>query len=294
MMHPKPHLCFRSKSERLPDRKHMTLAMGIVAQDGIVVAADREEGDGYVKNDRGKIACLLRGLQPAGRIAVSGAGHGPPLDEVSGILTNVFCEDKERTPAEAKEALKRAHRAYYRKIILPFARQPIDERPEYKLIIGCCAGPTGKALFSTSRLACNEINDYDTVGVGSTIANLWLDKLYDNMPVMAAIKLAAYVVYQVKNTVSGVGLGTNIFVLSMSTNSLFGKVNPAIIRRWEEVFMCYPALERNIFSYCIGVEPSPARLGRTRPDKASIDKDMEKVREVLTQSDAQPLESVEE
>jgi 20S proteasome alpha/beta subunit len=54
----------------------MTIVLGILSSDGVVLAADREEEDGYLKNDRGKILNVFRGIQPVGSIAVSGAGDG--------------------------------------------------------------------------------------------------------------------------------------------------------------------------------------------------------------------------
>jgi hypothetical protein len=264
----------------------MTIVVGMSAQDGIIIAADREEGDEYLKNDMGKIRGAFRGSAPFGWIGVGGAGDGPACDEISLLLTDCFCLDKERNSTEAKDAIIAEHRAYYEKIVLPFASATQLACPDYALIIGCLMGQTGKCLFATSKLAVNPVNDYEAVGIGAQVANAWLARLYDRMPAMAAIKLAAYVIYQVKNSVTGCGLGTDIFVLN--GNTLFGRVNPALIRRWEEAFRYFPSLERNVFGYCVGLPSSPFLL-RTKPDKTSIDLGLENVKKVLTQSDEQML-----
>jgi hypothetical protein len=47
------------------------------------------------------------------------------------------------------------------------------------------------------------------------------------------------------------------------------RVNPDVIRNWEAAFRYYPSLERNVFSYCIGVEPLPSLL-RTKPEMKSV------------------------
>jgi 20S proteasome alpha/beta subunit len=265
----------------------MTIALGLSARDSIVVAADREESDGYLKNDTGKILQVLRGRPPIGRIAVTGAGSGAELDEISRLLGNVFCAEGERSSADARAALEAEHRRYYQQTILPFAPQPPLERPDYSLIIGCLQGQTGKALFSTSRLAFNESSDYQAVGIGASVANDWLATLYDFVLSILAVRIAAYVIYQVKNRVSGCGLGTDIVVLK--PDKVLARVEPEIIRKWEDAFRYYASLERNVFSYCIGVE-SDDWLLRTRPDLESVNKGIQNMRKALTPSDAEKSE----
>ena len=136
----------------------------------------------------------------------------------------------------------------------------------------------------TSKLSVNSVNDYEAIGIGAKIANNWLARLYDRIPVIAASKLAAYVIYQVKNSVIGCGLGTDIFMLN--GKDLFGRINPALIRRWEDAFRFFPSLERNVFGHCIGLQPSQFFL-RTKPDKGSIDSGIENLRSALMQSDVE-------
>jgi 20S proteasome alpha/beta subunit len=164
----------------------MTIAIGIRASDGIVIAADREESDSYLKNDVGKILQTFRGRSPIGWIGIAGAGNGPEIGEITKVLTDTFCADVERTAEETKSALRNEHRAYYKQTILPFSKQPQFERPDYDLLIGCLEGGIGKSLFITSRLSFNESNDYEAIGAGATVANNWLGRLYDYMPISSA------------------------------------------------------------------------------------------------------------
>lgn len=268
----------------------MTICIGIVARDGIVVASDREEGDGYLKNDTGKILTTFRGRVPIGWIGVTGAGDGPSIDEVSASLSDSFCEEGERDASQAKESLMARHRAYYKENVLPFSVHP-QTCPDYSLIVGCFGGGFRKALFFTSKLAFNEVKDYQAVGIGASIANHWLSRLYENMPVIYAVKLAAYVIFQVKGSVGGgCGLGTDIIMLR--GKDLIPRVNPELIRRWEGMFRLYPSLERAVFGYCVGLE-SDQLLIRTHPDKNSINANMDKLREWLTLPDAEKPESGE-
>jgi 20S proteasome alpha/beta subunit len=257
----------------------VTIVIGMIAQDGIVIASDREEGDSYLKSDKGKMVQVFRGRLPVGWIGVGGAGEGPEIDEVSGLLTDCFCADKERTREEAKAELLTVHRAYYEQKVLPFAKAKQLACPDYALIIGCLMGQTGKILLATSKLAVNSVDDYEAIGAGATVANIWLERLYERMPAEQAAKLAAYVVYQVKQSVASCGLGTDVLIIN--GRDLFGHVNREVIRRWEDAFRFFPSLERDIFCYCVGLQPSPILL-RTKPDKDSIDLGINNLKKALS------------
>src|SRR5271166_5047297 len=116
---PKP-LRFVPKTERLPARKRMTIAVGILASDGVVIAADREEGDVYLKNDSGKVSQAFKGTVPIGSIAVTGSGSGPYLDEVARLITDGFCDDAVGTEATVEARIRKTHRKYYKEAVLPF------------------------------------------------------------------------------------------------------------------------------------------------------------------------------
>jgi hypothetical protein len=76
----------------------MTIAIGAIARDGLVLAADTQESGGYWKHDQGKIYECGRGLleTPNGGAAfclVSGAGHAHLVDVASLALTRRFCAE---------------------------------------------------------------------------------------------------------------------------------------------------------------------------------------------------------
>jgi 20S proteasome alpha/beta subunit len=251
----------------------MTIAIGLRCRGGIIVAADREEGDGYLKTDSGKIKVLFRGVQPIGQIAISGAGDAAHIDEISDILTKGFSDE-----GFDRNRLTETHRMYYQSQIVPLSAS--QQPPDYSLIIGCIGGEIGSGLYSTSRLAFNESKDYLAVGIGATVANGWLSKLYENVPPDQGAKLAAYILFQVKSSVGGCGYGTDIIVLK--PNRFFEIVNPKVIRKWEDSFKEYRNLERNSLLYCLGVEDQEQFLLRSKPSKDAINSSLEEIRGTLT------------
>lgn len=185
----------------------MTIAIGILASDGVVIAANREENDGYLKNDIGKILTVFKGTQPIGSMAVTGAGHGSEMDEVSKLITDAFCEDCVGNESTVQTIVSATHRKYYRDCVRPFLVQAVGERPDYSLLIGCYGDALGQALWRTSGLSVSKVDHYAAVGFGGSVATGLLEKYYDRVPVKFAAILAAYVIYRVKTSTSNCGFG---------------------------------------------------------------------------------------
>ncbi|MGB7553903.1 MAG: hypothetical protein WBM04_05995 [Candidatus Korobacteraceae bacterium] len=260
----------------------MTIAIGILASDGIVIAADREESDDYLKTDQGKITWKFRGIQPVGACAVMGAGDGAYLDEIGAELIDIFADDGDGSENVLMSKLRNAHRSHYKRTVIPLS----GERPHYSLLIGCY-GANVKCIWKTSRMAFTKVQDYDAVGIGSKVASSWLNKLYDRIPTLYAAKLATYVIYQVKRTVGGCGLGTDVLVIK---NTFPSYVSDGVVRHWEEIFRSYTALERNCFYYCIGLETKQKFLARTQLGKDPLVGALDEFRNALTQLDLQKSE----
>ena len=274
---------FTPKTERLPERKRMTIAIGILANDGIVLAADREEGDGYLKTEQGKITWKARMTQPMGTCAVTGAGDGPYIDEIASELEDVFTDDEDGSEQTAIPKLRNAHRAYYKRTVVPCSSLPALERPDYSLLIACY-GQAMKSVWITSRMAFTKVQDYEAVGVGSNVAKAWLSRLWDRIPTYYAAKLAAYVIYQVSRTVGGCGLGTDILLIPRIGIAQY--ISDGLVREWENVFRAYAMLERNTFYYCIGLETKEELLVRTKPGKDPLVEALDEFRQALTRLDS--------
>jgi 20S proteasome alpha/beta subunit len=269
--------------KRLRTMKRMTIAIGILASDGVVLAADREESDGYLKNDTGKVSLTFKGTAPVGTIGVTGAGSGAYLDEIARLISDCFCEEQIGDETSVKELIRKTHRKYYKEAVLPFPR---EDRPDYDLLIGCSGDNLGRKLWKTSGLAINPVRDYDAVGAGSTVANRLLGELWDNIPCKYAIKLAAYVIYQVKASVKDCGLGTDIVIVRRPVGFSLESVPAPVVREWEGIFRSYASLERNAFYYCIGLDTQPMRLHRTTLGKEPIEQQLEQFRTALTRLDS--------
>src|SRR5882724_9735501 len=134
---PPKYLLRNPKLLPVPWRRRMTIAIGLVTSGGAVIAADREESDGTLKTDQGKIEAVWKA--GTGCLAVSGAGNGPYLDSLSASLMDWFrSDDADIKQGTIGEDLRRKNHEFYKRSVLPFA--PYEESVDYELLV--CFDPT--------------------------------------------------------------------------------------------------------------------------------------------------------
>jgi hypothetical protein len=133
----KPHLALKLK--RLPKRKRMTICIGMMASDGIVIAADAQESDQYYKRSQQKILPFYAGLQlgssptlPSTACAFTGAGEAGYIDAFyDGVIRN-FPQKSSQPELENyfAEQLKQFHEQH----LFPLA--VASNPPEIQILIG--------------------------------------------------------------------------------------------------------------------------------------------------------------
>jgi hypothetical protein len=243
--------------------RHLTIALGILAHGGAVIAADREQSDRTLKTDQAKI----RGQWVAGRgsLAVSGAGNGPYLDSLTAELIEWFKNDQVQfDPKKFGEELRTKNHAFYESSVLPFA--PYQEEVNYELLT--CFAPSLTAgeirfasklglmpqkeceLWTSHKLSVVKEEYYAAVGCGATTAKALLARCWvPFIPLPVAINLACYVVYHVKRTVKDVGLDTDVMVFSGGIPMALSRDE---ITEMEAQFEEYGRIERENLYYCLG------------------------------------------
>ncbi len=190
----------------------MTIALGILAKDGLVIASDRQVGmPEYLKMGRGKIAFGKQGAigQPGGNmLAVTGAGNSHYIEHLQREFVN---EPFPATNELQKHFAERIH-TFYQDHIIPFSGYASSERPDVSMIV---AGRRNGAqvLLSSEKSVVTEHYDCCSVGAGAMYAGILLQRLYAPLGLTSAIQLAAYVVFQVKEHVDGCGNETDIIFL---------------------------------------------------------------------------------
>ena len=198
---------------RLPERKHMTIALGILAADGIVIAADTQEsfGIGGAKYSSYKIfSQIVRDEQRA--ISATGAGWASYLDAIHQELAAAFVA--ERMPAQAEARMRLKVREFYDAHIVPMHGLPREERPSINAVIGTTWKSRPPRLFATDGGTLRRVNEYVAVGAGGEHASVLLSRLLPRPPtVHMATFLAVYVLFVVKEYVEGCGKDTHVTIL---------------------------------------------------------------------------------
>jgi hypothetical protein len=232
----------------------------------MVVAADRQETAGITKSNQGKVSAAWK--LGRGCIVLSGAGDGPHIDALMQEFRDWFTSSETALKHSDLDAeIRRRHEEFYQRYVLPFGAYAEHERPDYELIIAADPLNSSRGLWTSSKLVVNQGEDFAAVGIGATTAKALLAKYYvPLMPIEVAVSMAAYVVYQVKQTVDGVGFETDMFAV---INHAPFWVSEEEISGMETHFRSYEKTERDNLYYCLGgngdgLAPNPIVRGDER------------------------------
>lgn len=186
----------------------MTIAIGVLASDGVVIAADSEQTSGYaggLKNSTSKISCSMGG---SSTLSVSGAGRSGYLNSIKEVVINQV--SPEGPSGIVQDSLSRVISKFFTDHVVPFSSFPDQERPSFELVIGR-QWENQYSLWTTDLNTVSECWGFAAVGAGSTYASILLSQMCrGSLPLMKAAALAAYVVFKVKDMIEGCGRETQI------------------------------------------------------------------------------------
>jgi hypothetical protein len=144
----------------------MTICIGLLAQDGVVVASDSQESFGFLKGDTQKIMVALDSEAPA-TFAISGSGDGPYVDAISLDLVNIALDHKGKPPKDLQTGIQNHLTKFYENHVIPFSNYPTEERPDFDLLFANGSKKYGEKIWTTSRNLVYAVPlPYAAVGVG--------------------------------------------------------------------------------------------------------------------------------
>jgi hypothetical protein len=195
----------------------MTIAIGIMAQDGLVIGADSEESTGYLKSTQQKLSPLFLGVPlgnnpdpPSGVCVFTGAGDGGYIDAITEDLAEVLY-DQTLHGHLLKKALGKRLKEFYKDHVIPFAAFPDNDRPSMELLIAVQKHQHN--LYVTNRTTIRRSSPYGVVGIGGTFAKNILDSLWRPASTKQIAVLAVYILAMVKENVEGCGKGSSVMIL---------------------------------------------------------------------------------
>lgn len=196
----------------------MTIAVGILASDGVLVAADTEESYGQVAKAE---TTKIKEIEGGGRhLVVAGAGMGFHIDAFIQHLEYDVVPNSRKWTAGPRLAIQAALSGFYQDQVLPFVAYGKDERPDFDLIIGY-HDSRSTCLLQTSKMSVLQMEHSAAVGAGSHVASRVLYRLGTNaatgpddpFTLREAAFLAAHAILQAKESVPGCGKNTETVAL---------------------------------------------------------------------------------
>jgi 20S proteasome alpha/beta subunit len=207
----------------------MTIAIGVMAEDGIVVAADTQESTGVLlKGDKQKMVSFGTGMSTdaksvrSGACVIAGAGDSGHTRSLIDQLGFVFMTERDlpvmALPNNKTKSLMREFRSclqsFYKEHIIPLAAFPRRERPDVETLIAFYRNYQPH-LYYTEKTAIIFRGRYKAIGLGSTFAELLLDQFcWQRMSIAEAQVLAAYVIFMTKESVEDCGKYTGMLTLT--------------------------------------------------------------------------------
>jgi hypothetical protein len=246
-MLPKPHP-FPPKPLRLPRRRKVTIAIHLSGHFSLITATDTQvtygSGD---KVDSGKIMGSWR-AKPLGAINIAGAGDSNYIAALSQEIDWEF-KKFEGTIEELETAVRTISGKFYRDNVFPYeGKRKLKDIPDFSLLIALTHEGHSK-LWNIEGTLLTESLSFDCIGIGSPVAERLLHRLYPLYPTLDSLAvLASYVIWQVKSSVDGCGLNTEIRIIHQE-KPVF--VSSERILAWEALFRRYERLEREIFYHAM-------------------------------------------
>jgi 20S proteasome alpha/beta subunit len=185
----------------------MTIALGILSNDGVVIAADSQVTvPGYLKLNQGKVSCVLRATPgPVSSLMVSGAGAETSISYMSKSRMGHF-GDEITSAAKMEAELEKQIREYHERHVTPHGTGGVLD---VWMIVGSVISGQ-KSLWVTDKSVCVPQSMFGAVGAGEMYAKSLLGKMYAPMNTLGAILLASYVISEVKQLIDGCGNDTDI------------------------------------------------------------------------------------
>jgi hypothetical protein len=220
-------------------RTRMTICIGMLAQDGIVIAADAEESDGYIKRSQQKIMTWQTtssgGTHTPAGVVITGAGDAGFIDSFTHELTRGIGSVK--GIAEFEDHLKQRLEHFYKAHVIAFST--VNPDFDFEMIVGVYFG-FSTSLFVTYKSTVRSGFPYSAVGVGSAYALSMLTDVADYASVLRAELIAAHVISNTKATVPGCGKYTDIVTIHNAVKIENGGTVPMQLRHPDQVISRVP------------------------------------------------------
>jgi hypothetical protein len=185
----------------------MTIAVGLLCEEGVLLCTDTEETAWQAKSHASKIRSIEL---PTAKITFAYAGNTRfALSAITHCIRRLKSKNARDPLMELEEVLDRE----YRRNVLKHPHCNTDSSLHYQFLIGFWTPTQRPMLFITDLTAMQEVTDFDCIGIGEPLARHLIQPAHDrSMSYCTALPLAAYTLKLVKESTKDCD-GWSIFTL---------------------------------------------------------------------------------
>jgi len=191
----------------------MTIAVGVLAGDGVVLAADTEYTWGYLKTSGEKIWTA----EGHGALAIAGAGNGAYLSAIAQQMIDAFkAAPKTISVERLYEKFSEILTDFHSKHVIRFAH--LGSSVAISLLVALQRGKEAY-LWASENDSLERCGPYASIGLGCEYANALLGEMFAGTAVSwkasvpLAERIAAYAVFETKNNVRECGKKTSLVAI---------------------------------------------------------------------------------
>jgi len=237
----------------------MTIALGILASDGVAIAADTQETLGEFKGFALKIHSAMTQTSihsiVKSAVAITGAGSAVYLDAIADEIIRGFHKYQDSDIAAFEAHLRDCVAQFHAKHVTPL---PAHLAREVYLIVGAQI-ENRHALWATDVSVVKPSLGFEAVGSGHPYARMAIQHRAVNLNAETAAILAAFGVAQAKEYDGYCGKSTTITFLK---NNIAYEVPPYEIDEAEHLFQTYGGIEYSSLLFALTNKPVSAKLPR--------------------------------
>jgi hypothetical protein len=225
----------------------VTIALGLLVDESVVIGADTEISYGALKSE----GCKIYWPESAGGdLVVTGAGGVDYIEAVYQELKSIFLRHPSASIQDIEDRFKKELKDFYREHVVPFAQYPLEERPEFALIISIRRHGTIHLWETAKNTMRRPLSSFAAIGIGEAHARDLFNLLDRRMGLGTAIALAAYSIFRVKEIANYVGKSTSI--IWVQKEGLPVGLQGDQIHKLEEFFRFYRDLEAMLVHRALG------------------------------------------
>lgn len=196
----------------------MTIAIGLLTDEVVVLAADTEE---TTESHKAEVSKFIVSYSAGTQMIIAGAGPDCHIETMAEILQEAIKKSKGKDDEELKATFRTLLVAYYRQHVLSWPTIPEREDNDFALLIALVRAPKrGKhKLWVTRQTTLREAPYYAAVGLGVSYAKVLLRERFEFQRWEEAIPIAIDVIRRVKRNVAGCGQQTELLIHTGSSDS---------------------------------------------------------------------------